>query len=152
VIGGSARLVGRLDQRLDHHLAVTPVLELVLEDERQRADRRGVGDLARVVLVERVRRDEARDVHPVDADELLDRQLGRLGLGERVHEPDHRVVRRLRQPVRVHLAELGQALVPQLGVPRVLVAVRPSRIFTSSSGTVAIQPPSASNSFVSAHL
>ena len=58
----------------------------------KRADRRGVGDAARVVQVERVRGDEVRDEHPVDADELLDRQLRRLGFGQRVDEADHGVV------------------------------------------------------------
>ena len=35
----------------------------------------------------------------------------------------HRVVGRLGEPIGVHLAQLGQPLVPQLGVPGVLVAV-----------------------------
>ena len=76
---GPVDLVGRLDQRLQQHLAIAPVVELVLQDELQRADRRGVGDLARVVEVERVRGDEVRDEDPVDADQLLDRQLGSSG-------------------------------------------------------------------------
>ena len=66
--------------------------KLVLEDELERADRGGVGDLARVVQVVRVRRDLVRDQHPVDADQLLDRQLGRLGLGHRVDEGHELVV------------------------------------------------------------
>ena len=110
-------------QRLDEHLAVAPVLELVLQGELERADRRRVGDRRRVVEVVRVRRDLVRDQHPVDADELLDRELGRLGLGHGVDERDELVVRRHGEPVRVHLPQLGQPLVPQLGVPRVVVAV-----------------------------
>ena len=93
---GSLDLFGRIDQRLEEHLAVAPVLELVLQDERERPDRRRVGDPAGAVEVVRVRRDEARDQHPVDADELLDRELRRLGLADRVHERDERVVRRAR--------------------------------------------------------
>ena len=46
-----------------------------------------------------------------------------LRLGDRLHEGDHTVIGRLREPVGVHLPQLRQPLVPQLGVPRVLVAV-----------------------------
>ena len=113
----------RLDERLEEHLAVTPVVQLVLEDELERADRGGVGDLARVVQVVRVRGDLVRDQHPVDADELLDRELGRFGLGHGVDEGHDLVVGRLGEAVGVHLPQLGQALVPQLGVPGVVVAV-----------------------------
>ena len=48
---------------------------------------------------------------------------GRLGLGHGVDEGDQLVVGREREAVGVHLAQLGQALVPQLGVPGVVVAV-----------------------------
>ena len=41
-------------------------------------------------------RDLARDQHAVDADQLLDRELGRLGLGHGVDEGDQLVVRRAR--------------------------------------------------------
>ena len=115
-------LIG-LDERLDEHLAVAPVLELVLQGELERPDRRRVGDRRGVVEVVRVRGDLVGDEHPVDADELLDREVGGLGLGHRVDERDELVVRGHGQPVRVHLAQLGQALVPQLGMPRVVVAV-----------------------------
>ena len=73
--------------------------------------------------MERVRGDLARDEDAVDADELLDRELGRLGLAHGVDELDHRVVRGLREPLGVHLAQLGETLVPQLGVPGVVVAL-----------------------------
>ena len=112
-----------LDQRLQQHLAVAPVVVLVLEDELQRPDGRCVGDRRRVVEVVRVRGDLVRDQHPVGADQLLDGQLGRLGLGHGVDEGDHLVVGRQREPVGVHLPQLGQPLVPQLGMPRVVVAV-----------------------------
>ena len=65
-----------------------------------------------------------RDQHAVDADELLDRELRPLRLGHRLDESLHRVVGRHGQPLGLHLAQFGQALVPQVGVPRVVVAVR----------------------------
>ena len=42
--GGPLDLLGRVDQRLEQHLAVAPVLELVLQGELERADRGRVGD------------------------------------------------------------------------------------------------------------
>ena len=75
-----------------------------------------VGDPARAVEVVRVHPDEARDQHPVDADELLDRELGRFGLADGVHERLELGVRRHVQALAVHLPQLGQALVPPLGV------------------------------------
>src|SRR5438270_5257964 len=114
----------RSDERLQHHLAVPPVVHLVLEDELQPADGGGVGDRARGVEVERVRRHFVGDPHPVDADQLLDGLARRLRRGHRLHELHHGVVRRLGEAVGVHLAELRKALVPEVGVPRVLVAVR----------------------------
>ena len=120
---GPLDLLGRVDQRLEQHLAVAPVVELVLQRELERADRRRVGDRARAVQVVRVHGDEPRDQHAVDADELLDRVLGRFRLADRIHEGDERVVRRNRQPVGVHLAQLGQPLVPQLRVPGVVIRV-----------------------------
>src|SRR5947208_3231302 len=49
------------DQRLEHHLPVPPVVHLVDEDELEPADGGRVGDRARGVEVERVRRDLVRD-------------------------------------------------------------------------------------------
>src|SRR5262245_40078266 len=71
-VGGPLHLFFGLEQRLDEHLPVAPVVELVLEGEVERADGGGVGDPTRVVAVVGVRRDLVRDQHPVDADQLLD--------------------------------------------------------------------------------
>src|SRR5207253_1438998 len=70
--GGTLDLLVRLDQRLDEHLSVAPVLELVVEGQLQRADRGRVGDRGRVVEVVRVGRDLAGDQDAVDAYQLLD--------------------------------------------------------------------------------
>ena len=49
---------------------------------------------------------------------------GRFRLGHRLDEPLHRLVGRHGEPLGLHLAQLGEPLVPQVGVPRVVVAVR----------------------------
>src|SRR5258706_13026285 len=69
---GAIDLFGGLDQRLQQHLAVAPIIELILEDEVDRADRRRIGDLTRVVAVVGVRGDEVGDENAVDAHQLLD--------------------------------------------------------------------------------
>ena len=74
------RSVVKLRQR---HLRVG---ELVLEHEVEGADRRRVGDGGGAVAVVRVRRDLAGQEHPEHADQLLDRAIGTLGLGERGRE------------------------------------------------------------------
>ena len=59
VVDRPLHLVVGLDERLQHHLAVAPVLELVRQGELERPDGGGVGDGGRVVEVVRVRRDLA---------------------------------------------------------------------------------------------
>ena len=72
----------------------------------------------------RVCGDEPRDQHAVHADELLDRQFGSLRLGHCLNESFHRLVGGHGQPLGLHLAQLGKALVPEVGVPCVVIAVR----------------------------
>ena len=54
VVDGPLQVVLGLDEGLEQHLAVAPVVELVLEDEAERPDRGRVGDRGRVVQVVRV--------------------------------------------------------------------------------------------------
>jgi uncharacterized protein YcnI len=123
MVGGATHLLGRGDEALDEHLAVAPVLELVVESELEAAHRGRVGDARGVVEVVRVGRDLVRDQHPVDADELLDGPVCLRGVGHGGHEGLHALIGRHGEAVLVHLPELGEPLVPELGVPCVVVAV-----------------------------
>ncbi len=57
-----------------------------------------------------------------------------------------------RETPAVRLAQLGQPPLPQLGVPRMVVAAGAKCTFRSTSGPVATPPPSTPNKRISIQL